>query len=135
MLLSFLAGLTSMIQAIGRLSVVVLTLSCSVMVAAEGDLAGTVLDSEGAAIAKAHIVIHADASGRRAPAQAGDLIALTDRHGHFSASLTPGFYDVCVMADAFSPSCEKVFIDHSPVALKVQLKADPKVMERLGDKF
>lgn len=135
MLLSYRAGLTRMIRAFRRLSVVVLTLSCSVMAAADGGVAGTVLDSEGAAIAKAHIVIHADVSGRRAPAQPVDLVTDTDRQGHFSANLTPGFYDVCTMADAFSPSCEKVFIDHSPVALKVQLKADPKVMERLGDKF
>jgi hypothetical protein len=105
------------------------------MAAADGGVAGTVLDSGGVAIAKAHVVIHADASGRRAPTQPVDLVTETDRQGHFSANLTPGFYDVCIMADAFSPSCEKVLVNHFPLAVEMQMKPDSKVLERLGDKF
>lgn len=124
-----------MISTLVRLSVLVLAL-CTVLSAADGSITGTVRDSEGAAIAKAHIVVRADGSGKRAAKQSADLMTETDKQGHFSASVTAvGFYDVCVMADAFSPYCEKVFVNDSSLALKVQLKADPEVMKRLGDAF
>jgi carboxypeptidase family protein len=117
------------------LSCFVWLLFSSTLLAADTGISGKVLDSEGAAIEKAHVIIRADASGKREPVKNPTLMIQTDKEGRFSATVNPGFYDVCVMADAFSPHCEKVFVEHEPVASKINLKADPEVMKRLGDRF
>jgi len=124
-----------MIGAFRYLSIALAALSLSLSNASAPSVTGTVVDSEGAAVAKAQIVIRADSSGRREAVKGGDLILETDAKGHFSANLSPGFYDVCVMADAFSPSCQKLLIGTAPLTPKIQLKADPQVMKRLGDVF
>ena len=110
-------------------------LCCSAVLAADTRINGTVLDSEGAAIAEAHVIIRADASGKREPAKNPVLTIETDKQGHFSASVSVGFYDVCVVADAFSPQCQKVFVGRESVTSKITLKVDPEVMKRLGDPF
>lgn len=100
------------------------------------NLQGTVVDSEGAAIAKAHVVIRADLSGRINRTRTADSVIDTDGVGRFMLELQPGFYDVCVMADAFSPSCQKVLVTSDDVLKpRFQLKADPEVMKRIGDVF
>ncbi len=110
-------------------------LCCSAVLAADTRINGTVLDSEGAAVAKAHVIIRADASGKREVPKNSTLIIETDKQGHFSALVSVGFFDVCVMADAFSPECQKVFVGRESVTPKVSLKADPEVIKRLGDQF
>ena len=110
-------------------------LCCSAVLAADTRISGIVLDSEGAVIAKAHVIIRADASGKREPPKIPTLTIETDKQGHFSAPVSVGFFDVCVMADAFSPECQKVFVGRESVAPKITLKADPEVMKRLGDQF
>jgi hypothetical protein len=135
MLLNHVAVLISMIRWSWRMSIVSVVLSCSLVNAAAASVTGTVVDSEGAAIEKAHIVIRADTSGKREAVKGRDLILETDREGQFSANFPPGFYDLCVMANAFSPHCEKIFVDHAPLAPKIKLKADPEVIRRLGDTF
>jgi hypothetical protein len=75
-------------------------------------LSGTVRDSEGAVIAKAHVVVHWDEAGA---VYLGDNLGIkeditvsTDSSGKFSVGLPPGFYDVFVTATAFAPHCEKI---------------------------
>lgn len=124
-----------MIRSVLKLACILCLLSCWTVLAASDTITGTVWDSEGAAIERAHVVIRADASGRREPAKDSTVTIETDREGHFSAYFSSGFYDVCVMADAFSPQCQKVLVGERPVSLKISLKADAEVMKRLGDKF
>ena len=137
MLLNGLMDFTAMTRLISMLSCVVWLLFSWTLLAADTGIDGKVLDSEGAAIEKAHVVIRPDASGKSEPVKSPSLVTIqTDKEGHFSATVTPGFYDVCVMADAFSPHCEKVLVEHDEtVASKINLKADPEVMKRLGDRF
>ena len=107
------------------------------LIAAPANLQGLVLDSEGASIAKAHVVIRADASGRRATKNGvDDIVVDTDASGRFAAQLQPGFYDICVMADAFSPACQKVLVDSiSTLRPKIRMRADPDIAKHLGDVF
>lgn len=75
-------------------------------------LSGTVRDSEGAVIAKAHVVVHWDSSGSNYLKDnigiKEDITAMTDSNGEFSLDLPSGFYDVFVTAISFSPHCDKV---------------------------
>ena len=75
-------------------------------------LSGTVRDSEGAVIAKAHVVVHWDAAGSNYLGDnvgiKDDITVSTDTNGRFSLELPPGFYDVFVAATAFAPHCEKI---------------------------
>jgi len=105
--------------------------------AAPANVLGVVVDSEGASIRNAHVVVHADFSGRRTiRGNESDTVIDADAEGHFGLQLQPGFYDMCVMADAFSPVCRKLFVNTSGILRpRVQLKADPEVMKRLGDVF
>jgi hypothetical protein len=135
MLLNLFIRVAGMIRLLTKLSCILCLLFSSTVVAADNSVNGMVRDSEGAAIENAHIVIRADSSGRREPVRNHTLTIETDKQGHFSAPLNSGFYDVCVMADAFSPQCQKVFAGSQSVALKINLKADPEVMKRLGDTF
>jgi hypothetical protein len=104
--------------------------------AVDANMQGTVVDSEGAAIANAHVVVRTGLSGRRNRTRNADIAIDTDGGGRFMLELQPGFYDVCVMADAFSPSCQKVLVTSDDVLKpRIQLKADPEVMKRIGDVF
>jgi hypothetical protein len=92
-------------------------------------LSGTVRDSEGAVIAKAHVVIHWDFAGA---AYLGDNVAIkeditvsSDSDGKFSLDLPPGFYDVFVAASAFTPHCEKIRLKDKPLTFGVKLKVSP----------
>ena len=89
-------------------------------------LSGTIRDSEGAAIANAHVVIHWDPAGSNYLSDNigtnGDKTAATDEKGQFSLELPSGFYDVFVTATAFSPNCEKIRIEGKDThAYKVRL--------------
>ena len=98
----------------------VLTFMSLRLLAAEPHFAITrrVTDSEGAAIAKARLLIHSDSSGdqvsRRPTGDASqdaevltktaeDVSVLTDANGSYSVNVTPGFYDVFVSAPMFTP--------------------------------
>lgn len=135
MLLNSFTAIMGTIRSSAKL-IAILSLLCGAAALAAGiSVNGTVLDSEGAAIAKARVVIRADASGQREPTKNPMLTSETDREGHFSAPVSPGFYDVCVMADAFSPQCQKILVGRESVTSRITLKADPEVMKRLGDPF
>jgi hypothetical protein len=99
-------------------------------------LAGTVRDSEGAVIAKAHIVIHWDPSGANYLKDnigiKEDIISTTDSNGGFSVDLPAGFYDVFVSAISFSPICDKIRLKgNEPRKYEVKLKVSPVTSKEL----
>lgn len=116
---------------------VTFALCCSVATATSpGRIKGQVLDSEGAVIEGAHLLLHSDPSGQNRPAARSDVMRETDAAGLFDVQLEPGFYDVCVMATAFTPDCHKIFITNGKtIPYDARLKADPLVIQHLGDTF
>ena len=100
-----------------------------------GSLRGTVVDSEGAIVWMAHVVIHADLTGRDG-ARPDDQTLQTGRDGRFAVQLGPGLYDVCVMADAFTPSCHKLAVDEGKtVEAPFRLVIDLEATRRVADTF
>jgi hypothetical protein len=122
-----------------KFSLVAVTISlyCSLATAATpGTIKGRVLDSEGAVIKGAHLLFHLDSSGQNKPVSRSDMARKTDAAGRFDIQLEPGFYDVCVMATAFTPECRKVLVTTGKAILwDTQLKMDALVIQHLGDKF
>lgn len=104
-------------------------------------LKGTVTDSTGAAIRRARLVVHWDSSGSAVGLKSNvgikqDVTLETDEDGKFSADLPPGFYDVFVTAQAFSPQCQKIRIKPGSAAMyNPKLKVDPLVSSEIGDIF
>jgi hypothetical protein len=100
---------------------------------------GTVSDSMGAVISKAHVRVRLNtftsgaAKNQRRPSE----VALgTDKNGRFETDLVPGFYDVCVHSPAFSAKCKTVVVrpNHAP-DLRMTLKVDPDIVAEFGDDF
>lgn len=114
-----------------------IVLCCSAATAASpGTVKGQVMDSEGAVVKGAHLLFHPDASGQTRPTIRADVMRESDASGRFEVQLEPGFYDVCVMAMAFTPECKKVLVvNGGTFQYDARLKADPLVMQHLGDKF
>jgi hypothetical protein len=108
-------------------------------VAQQSAITGQVQDSEGAAIAKARILVHWDSSGSRVGLTDNiglpqDVTALSDASGHFSVRVPPGFYDLFVTAQAFTPVAAKVRVkSNAPAEFDVRLHADPKISKELAD--
>ena len=75
-----------------------------------GTVKGRITDSEGAAIKGAHLLFHMDTSGRNNSAPSVDVVRETDTMGDFEVQLESGFYDVCIMAKAFTPECRKILV-------------------------
>lgn len=126
------------LRCVGLVCVLSLCVACGLaepMVA----LQGTVTDSEGAAVGRAYVRIHWDASG----ATVGlidnvgikhDLVLLTDERGRFIINIPPGFYDLFVSAEGFSPECRKVRLRTTLTgSYKISLRADPLIIKELGD--
>ena len=91
-----------------------------------------VVDSEGAEIGKAHVFVHRDPIATSA---FPDRILDADAHGRFELSASNGFYDVCVMASAFTPMCRKLVIGAHDTQLQFKLSASPEVLKQTGDSF
>lgn len=91
-----------------------------------------VVDSEGAVIGKAHIFIHRDPVASTA---VPDRTFDADTLGKADVTLPGGFYDVCVMSAAFTPSCRKVVLHDRDANVKFRLSASPEVLEQNGDSF
>lgn len=103
--------------------------------AASGTLRGTVVDSEGAAMGMAHVLVRPDLTGRDG-ATPGNQTFQTGRDGGFSVQLDAGFYDVCVMADAFVPSCQKISIEEAKtVEPRFRLEIALDVLKGVMDTF
>lgn len=97
-------------------------------------IVGSVRDNLGAVIGGAHVVMHADAVGR--VTQPPDVTLRSDPSGRFQANASPGFYDVCVLADAFDPECRKVLVGRGSAArTDFQLRLNAAVAERIGERF
>jgi hypothetical protein len=99
-------------------------------------LSGAILDSEGAAIPNAHVIVHWDASGsnylKDNDGIKQDVTAISDSNGHFSVELSPGFYDVFVAATAFSPHCQKIRLKGSETkSYEIKLKVSRVVSVEL----
>ncbi|MGC1482904.1 MAG: carboxypeptidase-like regulatory domain-containing protein [Candidatus Acidiferrum sp.] len=77
-------------------------------------VSGTVLDSQGASIAKAYVVIRWDSVGldgvKENLGTNENKAIMTDETGHFSLELPAGVYDIFVSAAGFSPHCEKITV-------------------------
>ncbi|MEO6803998.1 MAG: carboxypeptidase-like regulatory domain-containing protein [Granulicella sp.] len=96
-------------------------------------LHGRVVDSEGAAIARAHIFLRADTSGGLTEPSI-DRTLTTNSKGFFDLTMSSGFYDLCVFANDFTPTCRKFFIKGN-LDQKFQLNVDSEVSKRIADKF
>lgn len=104
--------------------------------ASTGTVKGRVTDSEGAVINGAHLLFHPDPSGQSNPSSRSDVMRESDAMGRFEVHLEPGFYDVCVMATAFTAECKKVLVTSGKtIRHDAQLQADPLVMQHIGDTF
>lgn len=109
--------------------------------AANGTLKGVVTDSEGAAIRHATVRVHWDESGAGVGLKTNvgikqDLTANTNEKGEFSLEVPPGFYDVFISANAFTPQCRKVRVRPGETAsFSPKLSTDPIVTKELRDRF
>jgi hypothetical protein len=119
----------------------VFSLALSNFASTNGMLKGKVTDSEGAAIRHATVRVHWDESGARVGLKSNvgikeDLTVNTNEGGEFSIELPPGFYDVFISANAFTPQCRKVRVRSGEIAtFSPKLNADPLVTKELGDRF
>ncbi|MGA8874085.1 MAG: carboxypeptidase-like regulatory domain-containing protein [Candidatus Korobacteraceae bacterium] len=135
--MSYLCG--SVVSALMVLSAVISVSHCAVgQVTA---IRGQVLDSEGAAIPNARVLVHWDSSGSKVGLKDNigltqDLTVTTDIKGHFLVTVPPGFYDVFVTAQAFTPVAAKVRVkENEPASFNPTLRADPQVARELVDTF
>ncbi len=65
-----------------------------------------------------------------------DVTATTDATGHYLIVLPPGFYDVFVSAQAFTPAAAKVRVNTGRRStFNARLNADPLITNELGDRF
>jgi hypothetical protein len=116
----------------------VVFLGFSILSAAQQSaISGQITDSEGAALRKAHVLVHWDSSGSAVGLRDNigikqDVTVVTDANGHYSADVPPGFYDVFVSAMAFTPTAAKVRVKEGhATTLSRKLKVDPLVSKEL----
>ncbi len=118
--------------------IVVLLLCVSFASESESFIVGQVLDSEGAVIAKARVLIHWDPAGSTVGLADNigirkDATIIADASGHYSLEVPPGFYDVFVTAMAFTPTAGKVRVKSGQRATyNTQLPPDPLVSKELA---
>jgi hypothetical protein len=116
-----------------RIVAVFLAFTASALAASSSVLRGDVKDSEGAVIRGALILLRADKAGGFGKTNT-DQTLTSDAMGRFEAGLGDGFYDVCVMADAFAPQCRKVLVHGTNGTNQhFHLKIDLEVEKRIGD--
>jgi carboxypeptidase family protein len=122
-----------------RIALVIGLLGPVTATAQSATLNGTVVDSEGATIASAYVLVHHDVSGSTNRESRQDITRTTDTRGRFRVELQPGFYDACFMATGFTPQCQKVFVKGAKggemVVRNIRLRIDPLVVKELADKF
>jgi hypothetical protein len=102
------------------------------------EFSGRVTDPMGASIGNAIIDIHWNMPRATGPSQPHkiDTSTTTDKSGTFLIVLPPGFYDVCVHAIGFSPTCETVAIGKEQVVVyKTALKPSSLITTEYGDRF
>ena len=115
-------------------------LLCASFVAPEPQsiIAGRIVDSEGAAIAEARVLVHWDSAGSTVGLSDNigiqqDLVVTTDANGRYAANVPAGFYDVFVSAMAFTPTAAKVRVKQARrTTYNSALKVDPLVVKELA---
>jgi hypothetical protein len=96
---------------IGLLVLGITTNAAPVNSTAMGSLVGRVVDaSEGAAIKYAFVLVHRGQSQE-------DVKLSLDSEGRFSVRLAPGFYDVFITADGFTPTCKKLAVTSAKASI------------------
>ena len=90
-------------------------------------LFGTVVDSQGAAIPKAYVVIRWDSVGlddvKDNSGSTENKITVTNETGDFSSELPLGVYDIFVSAAGFAPQCSKIALKtHAGLHYKARLE-------------
>jgi hypothetical protein len=117
-----------------------LLLCVSFMAAAQRQsvITGEIVDSEGAAVAKARVLVHWDPAGSAVGLSDNigiqqDVIVTTDTAGRYSAGVPAGFYDVFVSAIAFTPTAAKVRVKKEQLlTYNSTLRPDPLVSRELA---
>lgn len=100
-----------------------------------GQIEGTVYDSLGAVLGGV-VVIRPDLPGRLDSPPGTVHTLRADASGRFALELSPGFYDVCVMSDAFEPICSKVLVRAAATARpNFTLRPNPEVFRRIGERI
>jgi hypothetical protein len=100
-------------------------------------LTGVVTDSDGAVIPNAYIIVHWDSSGSydRRIENIGvkdDRVLHADQTGAFALELPPGFYDVFVGSEGFTPTCCKIRLKHeTKVTYSPKLKVDRTICREI----
>lgn len=117
-------------------------LGCAIFASADAadiaTLSGRVIDISGGSIGGAVVVLHWNMPRVNGPPkrEGADPVVKTDRFGEFSIKLIPGFYDVCVHATGFSPTCQTVALeDGRKQRFNATLKPDPLITNEYGDHF
>jgi hypothetical protein len=92
---------------------------------------GTIVDSEGAVVGNAYVLIHTDENAQ------GQRVELrTNNKGEFMTSLPSGFYDLFIGAQGFSPYCQKVRTKEDQTQdLRIRMKIDQLMLQEHGDEF
>jgi hypothetical protein len=123
-----------------RIFIGVVLLLCASAAAGEPQslIAGRIVDSEGAAIAEARVLVHWDSAGSTVGLSDNigiqrDIILTTDANGNYSANVPAGFYDVFVSATAFTPIAAKVRVKQAQrITYNSALTVDPLVSRELA---
>ena len=119
-------------------AVLLLCVSFGAAAQRQSEITGEIVDSEGAAIAHARVLVHWDSAGSTVGLSDNigiqhDVIVTTDTTGRYSAVVPAGFYDVFVSAMAFTPTVAKVRVKQGQRAtFSTKLRADPLVTKELG---
>ena len=99
-------------------------------------LLGQVTDADGAVIPRADVLVRWDSTELLTKTNLGirqNITLKTDDSGTFSIDLPPGFYDVVILSNLFSPEARKVRLKKGEetglgfVRLYVGMKVDPLV--------
>jgi hypothetical protein len=123
-----------------RIVIAMVVVLCLPVAATEqqSKISGQIVDSEGASISNARVIVHWDASGSAVGLRDNigiqqDLIVTSDDAGRYSANVPAGFYDVFVSAMAFTPRAAKVRVrQEQSTTYNSRLTADPLVSKELA---
>jgi hypothetical protein len=92
---------------------------------------GTIVDSEGAVVGNAYVLIRTDEN------ELGQRVELrTNNKGEFMTSLPSGFYDLFIGAQGFAPYCQKVRTNEGQTQdLRIRVKIDQLMLREHRDEF
>ncbi len=110
---------------------VILAMAVVSAFAQKASVKGTIVDSEGAAVGNAYVLIRTDEN------ELGQRVELrTNKKGEFITSLPSGFYDLFIGAQGFAPYCQKVRTNEGQTQdLRIRMKIDQLMLREHGDEF